>query len=268
MLRSLIALALLLPLPARAQQPLVESIEVRVVNIDVVVTDKSGKPVTGLTVDDFEVLEDGKKQKITNFFEARAGAAQTMATETTTVEARPRRFVLFIDNYTLHPDVRAEVVSSLEQFVDRHLAPRDEASIVSWNRTLEILTPFTSDKSELKAGLAKAATIGSVASVSSPLARVQARCMRAVDAMRSGRMSVQLAYHECISAARDHTEELIVTSRQLMGAINTTLHTLAGFEGRKVLVLAGAQLPVKPGLEIYQWANLLFQPYMRGSTRR
>jgi hypothetical protein len=34
-----------------------ETIEVRVTNIDVVVTDKSGKRVTGLTRDDFEVFE-------------------------------------------------------------------------------------------------------------------------------------------------------------------------------------------------------------------
>lgn len=263
-MRSLVALLLLLALPAAAQQPLVEAIEVRVVNVDVVVTDRSGKRVTGLTVDDFEVLEDGKKQKITNFYEAQSGAPKTTATETTKVELRPRRFVFFIDNYTLHPEVRGEVVASLEQFVAKRMTGRDEASIVSWNRTLKILTPFTSDKTALKEGLAKAAAIGSVASVSTPLAHVQARCMRAVDAVRSARMSVRVAYDECILAAREHTEELLLTSRQLMGAINTTLNTLGGFEGRKVLVLAGAQLPGKPGLEIYQWANQLFQPYMRG----
>ncbi|MEA2328791.1 MAG: hypothetical protein QOE68_3750, partial [Thermoanaerobaculia bacterium] len=46
---------------AAPQQPLTESIEVRVANIDVVVRDKAGNPVTGLTKDDFEIFEDGTK---------------------------------------------------------------------------------------------------------------------------------------------------------------------------------------------------------------
>src|SRR5262249_1682411 len=47
------------------------SVEVRVVNVDVVVTDKAGHRVTGLTKNDFEILEDGKPQTITNFDEER-----------------------------------------------------------------------------------------------------------------------------------------------------------------------------------------------------
>src|SRR6202030_2356136 len=39
----------------------------RLVVLDVVVTDKAGHPITGLTKDDFEVLEDGKPQVIANF---------------------------------------------------------------------------------------------------------------------------------------------------------------------------------------------------------
>lgn len=267
MLRFLVCAILLLATPLAAQ--LTESIEVHVVSVDVVVTDKSGKPVTGLKPDDFEVLEDGKRQKITNFDEVRADArmqtTQTTGTTTATVvDARPRRFLLFVDNYSLHPDVRAEVVESLDQFVDKHLGPRDEASVVSWNRALKILTPFTSDKAALHAGIRTVSTIGSIKSVTTPLARVQQRCMRSLDAVRSARMGVRAAYDECILAAREHTEEVELTSRQLMGAINVTLNTLTGFEGKRVLVLAGAQLPFKPGLETYQWANQLFMPYMRG----
>jgi hypothetical protein len=44
-----------------------ETIEVSLVNLDVVVTDKQGRRVHGLTANDFEVLEDGKPQAITNF---------------------------------------------------------------------------------------------------------------------------------------------------------------------------------------------------------
>src|SRR5215813_6013295 len=42
-------------------------ISVTLVQIDAVVTDSKGKPVTDLTKDDFEIYEDGRRQPITNF---------------------------------------------------------------------------------------------------------------------------------------------------------------------------------------------------------
>src|SRR5450759_312136 len=57
-----------IPVPVEAPPPLVEKIEVSVVNVDVTVTDRRGQPVPGLTRNDFEILEDGKLQPISNFY--------------------------------------------------------------------------------------------------------------------------------------------------------------------------------------------------------
>ena len=46
-------------------------VEVVVTNVDVVVTDKKGNRVTGLKPDNFEIIEDGYLQKLTNFFEVK-----------------------------------------------------------------------------------------------------------------------------------------------------------------------------------------------------
>ncbi|MBN1126574.1 MAG: hypothetical protein JXA82_16325 [Sedimentisphaerales bacterium] len=40
---------------------------VNLVQVDAVVTDKDGRPVTDLTAKDFIILQDGKPQEITNF---------------------------------------------------------------------------------------------------------------------------------------------------------------------------------------------------------
>jgi VWFA-related protein len=50
-------------------QPVTLQSNVRVVLLDVVVSDNHGKPVTGLSEDDFRVFEDGKQQKIASFKE-------------------------------------------------------------------------------------------------------------------------------------------------------------------------------------------------------
>jgi hypothetical protein len=42
-------------------------INVNLVQVDAIVTDAKGKPVTNLTADDFVVLQDGIAQAITNF---------------------------------------------------------------------------------------------------------------------------------------------------------------------------------------------------------
>src|SRR5438270_10748277 len=96
---------------ASLAQEVAESIEVRVVNVDVVVRDRAGKPVTGLTKADFEIFENGQKREITNLYEVRALAPAALSATTTpaappvaaspaetAVEVRPRNIVMFVDN--------------------------------------------------------------------------------------------------------------------------------------------------------------------------
>src|SRR6185436_4514852 len=55
-------------LPGQAPpSPFVIRINVNLVQVDAIVTDSKGKPVTDLRAEDFEVLQDGKPQAITNF---------------------------------------------------------------------------------------------------------------------------------------------------------------------------------------------------------
>src|SRR5688500_7238812 len=54
-----------------------ELIEVNVVNVDVLVTDRDGRPVNDLRREDFEVLEDGKRIEITNFQVVKPATAES-----------------------------------------------------------------------------------------------------------------------------------------------------------------------------------------------
>src|SRR5882672_2849269 len=55
------------PPPAGPQQPPIFRGGVNFVRVDAVVTDKNGAPVPGLKEDDFEISENGKRQKIASF---------------------------------------------------------------------------------------------------------------------------------------------------------------------------------------------------------
>ena len=65
------ALALMIVVAATAALAARQTFRARVdlVHFSVVVTDRSGAPITGLTADDFEVVEEGKPQTITYFAE-------------------------------------------------------------------------------------------------------------------------------------------------------------------------------------------------------
>src|SRR5687767_5657648 len=67
--------------PEVVDQDIGEIVNVNVVNVDVYVTDKSGKRIQGLTMDDFEIFENGKKVAITNFYSVEGGKAKMVGDE-------------------------------------------------------------------------------------------------------------------------------------------------------------------------------------------
>ena len=104
--------------------------KVTVVTVDVFVTDKDGKPIPGLTADDFEVFHDKQPVPITNFFAA-DGVSPGSSTETDPApvaaagdddEAWPPaeelklRLVVLVDHMNLSPQNRKRVFKSLREF--------------------------------------------------------------------------------------------------------------------------------------------------------
>lgn len=261
MRKTIIAAALLLAANAFGQRKLVETIEVHVVNVDVVVTDRDGNRVRGLTRDDFELYEDKRPQTITNFYEARDAAAPAPPEQ-----RQHRRFAFFVDNDSLHPTVRKEVIASLHKFVDANFRPGDEASVISFNRAPKIVAPLMSDKATILKAIDDIA--GSPVSIKTDLARVRQACTNDLQMGHSSRIMMKAAYDDCIGIVQQQTAEVSMSSKRMLAAIKVTLATLnSGVEAKKVLVVAGARLPTKPGAEMYQWANQLFTPYLHGFNR-
>jgi Ca-activated chloride channel family protein len=138
-----------LALPLFAQAPLIERIDVSVVNVDVTVTDRAGHPVRGLTRDDFEIFEDGAPQPITNFYVVEDnGAALNARTDTPQEGDRFRRKVLLvIDRHSMTPYERDRALARIEDFInDRFRGGEYDWSIAAVDTTLRMLLPPTSDK--------------------------------------------------------------------------------------------------------------------------
>ena len=98
------------PILTDAQAILGEQIEVRVVNVETVVTDKQGNRITGLRPSDFQLQVDGKSVPIEYFNEVRGGQAVAPGEDekTSPVKGLPSlapgspvgtSYLLFIDNF-------------------------------------------------------------------------------------------------------------------------------------------------------------------------
>jgi VWFA-related protein len=273
-------LAVLIALPFAAQEKLVETIEVRVVNVDVVVTDRRGKPITGLTKDDFEILDNGKPQKITNLYEVRptnpnetlnvAGALEPDAPKAPPLppqEMRVRRVALFIDNSSLPVFQRTKVLTALQKFINTEMRPGDEATIVTWNPGLKIVTPFTGDHKELQAGIAASATHSNIGA-SDMIQRQEAvkrQCNEVLGIAKEGKfLTMSQAWDQCKAEVNAFAEERAHNAKNVLEGLRLTSTTLAGLDGKKAMVVAGAHLPERPGLELHMWAAQLFQPFLKG----
>ncbi len=91
-------------------------VEVIVTNVDVVVTDKAGKRITGLKPENFEIYEDRLLQKLTNFYEVKGMEVyisspdkereklpeplQPLPESVTQIE---NKIIIYFDNWHLHP---------------------------------------------------------------------------------------------------------------------------------------------------------------------
>jgi VWFA-related protein len=112
------------------------------VRVDVIVSDKKGAPVADLTLNDFEVLEDGKPQKIEQFRLVKvtgnpepgeAPARQIRSRYDEESEASRddvRLFVIFFDDYHTRVGSALAVKEPLTRFVQTQLGPNDLVAIM------------------------------------------------------------------------------------------------------------------------------------------
>jgi VWFA-related protein len=143
-------------------------ITTNLVQVDAVVTDKSGKLVTDLRPEEIEILEDDRPQKVTNFsfVSTESGTAQPAAVnlvasvDKTTpppppVHLKPeqvrRTIALVVDDLGLSFESIAYVRKALKKFIDEHVQPGDLVAIIRTAGGMGVLQQFTSDKRQLYA---------------------------------------------------------------------------------------------------------------------
>lgn len=268
------ACALTLPPAVRAAPPppaplvFSEGIEVQVTNVDVLVTDRDGRPVRGLRKGDFQLLEDGRAVDLSNFAEVGAGAATApaaagaadpaSATDPASAPA-PLRLVVYFDQRNIRTASRNRAAEQVREFVRSRLAPEDEVMVASYDLRLHVAQPFTADRRRVEAALERLETAptygdGSDRDRARALgAMLQDQALAKSATRRWGELtlenpctpSIALPANDYAAAER---EEVQRTAR----ALNVLVDSLAGIPGRKALLYVSDGIPLTPGEELFQ----------------
>ncbi|MBZ5554730.1 MAG: VWA domain-containing protein [Acidobacteriia bacterium] len=150
------------PAPQTNNQPSLSNqnvirIEVPVVTVDVVVTDKKGKPVKGLAKGDFKLLEDGVAQNLTNFEylseEEPTGELASITTDRPLGGERQNYILFLFDNTSMDPSSQERSRHAAAKFIDENLRTGDLVAIANYRNSMQIVQNFSGNKTRLARAL-------------------------------------------------------------------------------------------------------------------
>jgi VWFA-related protein len=256
LVRASVIVSLLLTSTLTAQYS--ERVDVSIAGIDVVVRDKAGNLVRGLTKDDFEVYENGELQTITNFSAIDVSVpAGEPSFEHTPIDSAPvkavrapRLLVLFFDVKQIDPRSRKEFFHSVQTFVDSSLRAGDFATVLAWTNRVRVALPPTSDRASLDAVINEFSNQG-FSPLWETLRRVQeSRQEQAAEAEGFARQVGMLpASDQSADAAFEEfarTEDLCIKLKRKAREIRNLLAHLTKIEMKKVMLFASDDASLKP----------------------
>lgn len=244
-----------LGMAAFAQHPPIftTTAEVRVVNVEVVVTDSDGAPVTDLTPGDFALFEDGKPVEVTNFFKVVQARPQLSLEDaargmTPGDERFRRRVVLVVDNNFLDPATRARALEKAKAFLTQSVSGESEWAVAAIGEDLQYLLPFTTDAFQVAAALDQVAKLPSFASRHRLDFRlendpIRSQYLQTEEPTRATRYDLgQTQRFASQERARRNLQSFAVTARILGGL----MRSYATFGGRKAVVLLTGTMEFHP----------------------
>jgi len=241
--------------------------------VDAVVTDKQGKPITGLKPDDFVVEESGKPQKIaslTSAAENGAGGAQVLPPGIYSNEAQYRSpgapiTVMLLDALNTSFTDQAYARRQMLAFVRDQFKPTDRMGVFTLTGPLNVLQDFTSDPQILYTALqrfkAQPQDFASAArpTTSASNAPTTGNAVMSVDAstppatdnsasatLRGGSASAAIEGAQAAIAAFEGAQVAYAKDERAvltLSALGSLARILGGMPGRKNLIWVTGDLP-------------------------
>jgi VWFA-related protein len=149
--------------PPASDQDEIVTVDSHLVNLEVIAKDKKGKAITDLKAEDFAVFENGVQQKI-EFFdqtlnsssESRQSTAVTAQLVSVSRNKFPRNIIaLVLDGQTTEGANLKYVRDGMINYIRERITDSDSVAIFSISGGLQLLQPFTQDKTKLVSAVDK-----------------------------------------------------------------------------------------------------------------
>lgn len=214
---------------------------VSLVEIDVQITNRDGKPVKGLKQEQFSITEDGKPQKISTFeyndieqIET-AGSGDTspvtvpLGTVSTPEEIKAvvrdhRMIVLFFDLTSLQAEDLLRSTRAAQKYMQEQMTPADLVGIVVFGNTLKVVTNFTNDRELLKQ------------SIDALIPGHEAALAQLADAATAANGETAVTEDTGAAFTADDTEFNIFNTDRKLAALESLCEVLENIPGKKSIV--------------------------------
>jgi len=264
----LLCLALGGALQAQPNQPFVDSVDVQVVEVDVVVTDRKGRPVKGLALEDFELYVDGRPAEIANFYESailleqpagrrnRERPAVRSGDTPGAAKEGALTVVFYLDDPNIYPSHRTRLLRRLENAVEPWRSMDANFMLARFVNRLEVLVPPTR---ELNAIVEGAATVpkGSPRAIENGDGARRFAIRSLIDSHEACARTLCRPCHdnwgELLSLARQYADNQATNTAIAADGLADLVTTLAGVPGKKAIVYMTDGLPQRPGISILEY---------------
>ena len=254
--------------PAPPSPVFEDELSVEVINVEVYITDRKGRPVTGLAREVFQLFEDGDPVEIAYFsaFEGErrvahgptagadpaAGAEAAPAQETTNL-------LIYLDDANMERGGRRRALRDLRDFVAGGRDGADRLMVVAHDAGLRIVQPFTEDRQAVLAALEELearATGGTFRTLE------RTSVMQAIEEVHRFYTETRTCagdpchcgWDKMEALARQYADTVAGHVREAAAALSELASALSGVSGRKLVLYVADGLEQRAGIDIFHYA--------------
>ncbi len=238
-----------------------EVIEVRVVNVDVTVSDRKDRPVAGLERGDFEVRVDGKAVALVNFYAAepapgRSAEAARPAADATSAGAgaspddagaRPLQLAILVDSSNVEARARNEGLEQVRAFLRAQLRPGDRVMVVAVPPVAPEGRPATTFIDRLDLVEQRLGEIAATPTQDRRAAQFREILQDIGASLAASNASVRGRVHSLEARIRAFSAEVSRDTARTAGDLRRLVDYMAGLPGRKAVLYLGGGLSLHPG---------------------